>query len=157
VDLIPACDEVVPLSCTTITTQLVIIFSMSKSDRIPEVTSATSEPPGTITVTKQENRRFVGFGGKFIYVKVYDTMINDLLSTGSLRFTNELYSHPVMLRQTACTKCGPKGVRSLHVKGFNSISYLAFSQGAAEDIEAQGELSNHRGGGATLVRRRPVS
>jgi hypothetical protein len=30
VDLIPAYDEVVPLSSTTVTTQLVFIFSMSK-------------------------------------------------------------------------------------------------------------------------------
>jgi hypothetical protein len=110
VDLIPACDEVVPLSSTTVTTRLVFIFSMSKSHKIPEVTSATSEPPDTIPVTKQENRRYGGSGGKFTFVKVYDTMINDLLSTDSLRFTNELYSHPMMLLQTGCTKCGPKGV-----------------------------------------------
>jgi hypothetical protein len=95
VDLIPACDEVVPISSTTVTTRLVFIFSMSKPHRIPEVTSATSEPPGTITVTKQENRRFGGFGGKFT-VKVYDTMIYGLLSTDSHRSTNELFtSHDV--------------------------------------------------------------
>jgi hypothetical protein len=72
VDLIPACDEVVSLSSTTVTTQLVFIFSMSKPHRIPEVTSATSEPPAAITVTKQENRRYGGSGGKFTYVKVYE-------------------------------------------------------------------------------------
>jgi hypothetical protein len=38
--------------------------------KIAEVTSATSEPPDTITVTKQENRGFGGSGGKFTYVKV---------------------------------------------------------------------------------------
>ena len=70
VDLIPACDEVVSLSSTTVTTRLVFIFSMSKSHRIPEVTSATSETPDTITVTKQENRRYGGSGDKFTYVKV---------------------------------------------------------------------------------------
>ena len=86
VDLIPACDEVVPLSSTTVTTRLVFIFSMSKPHRIPEVTSATSEPPDTITVTKQENLRFGGSGGKSTYVDVYGTMIYGLLSTGSHRF-----------------------------------------------------------------------
>jgi hypothetical protein len=61
---------------------------MSKPHRIPEVTSAASEPPDAITVTKQENRRYGGSGGKFTYVNVYDTMINDLLSTGSHGFTD---------------------------------------------------------------------
>jgi hypothetical protein len=69
VDLILACDEVVPLSSTTVTTHLVFIF-FSKPYRILEVTSATSEPPGAITVTNQENRRYGGSGGKFTYVKV---------------------------------------------------------------------------------------
>ena len=54
----------------------------------PNLQSVINDPD-TIRVTKQEYRRYGGSGGKFTYVRVYDTMINGVLYVGSIDFTNQ--------------------------------------------------------------------